>query len=139
MMIPSYLIHSKVTFMRKQRAMNALKKYTSDIIIIDCFDAQDLQTSLIHSDNSSDIDHWDDQIDIIKPILVDNFHAIRATKSISNSSSYISLIKNKKNQLNLPRFEWLKFRALTPGEKSVNMKHHFAISSIAMGESSTAL
>ena len=87
MMIPSYLIHSKVTFMRKQRAMNALKKYTSDITVIDCFDAQDLQNSLIHGSNSYNIDRWDYQIDTIKTILylvLEKILMLRLKKYITN-------------------------------------------------------
>lgn len=119
--------------------MNALLKFTSDINVIDCFDARDLQDSWIHKPHRSNITHWEEQIDVIRIILVDNLNSIRLNKPINNGQRYVSLVKNEINQSGSSGFEWLKYRALSPGEISVNMKHYFAISSIAMGEGSYGL
>ena len=138
MTISSFLIHSKVTSARKSRAINALRKFTSDIKVIDCFDAQDLQASWIHNNHSINMDRWNEQVDVIQAILIDNFNSIRLKRSINNGAGYVSLIKSQ-NYSESPRLEWLNYRPLNPGEISVNMKHYYAISSIAMGHGSYGL
>lgn len=138
MTISSFLIHSKVTCERKPRAINALRKFTSDINVIDCFDARDLQDSWFHADHSVNIAQWNEQVDFIKTILIDNFNSIGLNQSINNGPNYVSLIKSQ-SYIQSSQFEWLNYRPLNPGEISVNMKHYYAISSIAMGLDSYGL
>ena len=138
MTISSFLIHSKVTSARKPRAIKALQKFTSDIKVIDCFDALDLEKSWINHHRNINITQWDEQVDFIQTILIDNYNSIRLSQTISNGASYDTLIK-RQDYSEVPRFDWLHYRPLNPGEISVNMKHYYAISSIAMGSGSYGL
>ena len=132
-MIPSYLIHSKVTSERRQRAENALKKYTSDITVIECFDAVDLRNYFIEGFSYDTELIWNEQLALIKPILIDNYNSINEKKHISNGIEFVRLFKQYDDNIHQQNYDWLQYRGLNCGEISVNMKHFFALSSIAMG------
>ena len=127
--ITAYLIHSKATSSRKTIALQSLQKFTDNILIIKSFDAVDLTLPFLES--VTELSNWQNQIDTIKLILLDNNYSIQQNKKISNSKEYLKLSSSKKFSNDL--MSWLSPRMLSPGEISVNLKHFSAITAVANG------
>jgi hypothetical protein len=125
--LKAYLIHSRLFPDRLAPAFGALIECGLRVEVVRAWDAGKLNYSFLAESN---LDQWAERLPTIIPTLAANVWAIR-----DNSASYTDLLTSSslyfETSDDIP--VWMKPRKLKNGEKSVLLKHFYALGSIANG------